>query len=76
MTTKQLERKASEARMEAAKAATRKAVSDNCCPSCGNTLYHNNALAGWWQCNGFPAASHRKAGHENDAKCSWQGFTE
>jgi hypothetical protein len=28
------------------------------------------------QCDGFPAPSHRRAGHLDDPKCNWQGFTE
>jgi hypothetical protein len=72
--TKQ-ERKASTERMEAAKAATWVAVNANRCPNCGNTLYNNTALAGWWQCNGFAAVGFRQRGHESDAKCHWQGFT-
>jgi hypothetical protein len=72
---KKAERLAAEARMNAAKQEAQRAAATNTCPQCGNAVYQNLALAGWVQCHGFPAASHRRPGHENDAKCNWQGFT-
>jgi len=63
------------ARMEAANAEAEQALRNNHCPQCGNQVYTNNALPGWVQCHGYPAASHRRPGHENDKPCGWQGFT-
>jgi hypothetical protein len=67
--------KAQKNRISQANQEAQQALSSNTCPCCGNSVYINTALSGWIQCNGYPAASHRKAGHENDAKCNWQGFT-
>jgi hypothetical protein len=63
-------------RMIKAKAEAKKALEENTCPACGNAVYVNSALPGWVQCHGYPADSHRKAGHESDAKCNWQGFIQ
>jgi hypothetical protein len=75
-TNRKADRKAQQARIAAAQQAAQQAYNTNCCPLCGNSVYRNNALAGWIQCDGFPTGTHRRAGHENDPKCHWQGFTQ
>lgn len=62
-------------RMEASKREAQEALRTNRCPMCGNGVYQNLALTGWVQCHGYPTASHRRPGHENDKPCHWQGFT-
>jgi hypothetical protein len=74
--TKCQQRAESLARMVVAQQQAYEALKNNRCPLCGNTVYSNNTLAGWVQCDGFPAHSHRRAGHLDDPKCNWQGFTE
>ena len=69
-------REASDRRIADAKAATQAAVASGICPECGNSIYRNMAMAGWYQCDGYPARSHRRPGHMSDPKCDWQGFTE
>lgn len=55
--------------------AAREAIRTNTCPLCGNQVYVNTTIAGWIQCHGYPDPQYRRSGHENDAKCYWQGFT-
>lgn len=68
------EKTAANEKMNRLRAEAQQALSNNSCPACGNGVYVNQAIMGWIQCHGYPAASHRRAGHENDAKCGWQGF--
>lgn len=68
------EKKTQQERMKAARDEAQNALNTNTCPLCGNSVYVNTSLTGWIQCNGYPAVSHRKPGHEKDAKCNWQGF--
>lgn len=67
------ERKASNARIEQAQAATRAVVATGKCPDCGSGLKRNLALTGWWTCEQRGAVGFR-ARAESPA-CSWQGFT-
>jgi hypothetical protein len=69
-------RAAQQERMEAGHREAQEALRNNRCPQCGNQVYGNSALTGWVQCHGYPSPSMRKAGHENDKPCSWQGFTQ
>jgi hypothetical protein len=66
------ERKAQEARVATAKAATAAVVATGCCPHCGAKLRRNWSLTGWWQCEQFGAVGFRK--DPNKAACEWQGF--
>lgn len=65
---------ASNERIAAAQAETRKIVATGKCPECGSGLRRNLSLTGWWQCEQLGAENFRK----DPAKpsCSWQGFTE
>jgi ssDNA-binding Zn-finger/Zn-ribbon topoisomerase 1 len=69
------EKKQERERRERYLAEAERVVATGKCPLCGNTLYRNLALAGWWQCNGYPSPGFRKPGHENDLKCTFQIFT-
>jgi hypothetical protein len=44
------------------------------CPSCGNKLRHNLALAGWWQCSQLGAVGFRA--DSSRPSCNFQVFTE
>lgn len=68
------ERKAADARMSAAKAATLVIVQSGKCPLCGSKLRYNGSLPGWWQCSQFGAEGFRA--DSKKANCDWQGFTE
>lgn len=70
--TRRQDRKASQARMEAARREAQAAWDANTCPECGQDLHRNLALTGWVQCQGYGAEGFRKAG---STPCSWQGFT-
>ena len=71
--TKRQDRKASQARIEAARHEAGAAWAINTCPDCGQGLHQNLSLSGWVQCDGFGAERFRKAGA---TRCYWQGFTE
>lgn len=65
-------KKASQARMAAARDEAAKALAENRCPCCGQAVRRNFALTGWVQCSGFGAEGFRASGSR---PCSWQGFT-
>ena len=44
------------------------------CPQCGTGLIRNTSLAGWFQCGGYAAQSHRQPGFESALKCDFQIF--
>lgn len=67
-------RRESQARIEAAHAATREVVRRGVCPDCGSALQRNNSLAGWWQCEQYGSDQFRA--RPDEPSCSWQGFTE
>jgi len=71
-TKKEQERQAREKRY----AEARVIVAKGKCPKCGHPLYRNNSMSGWWQCEGYPSASHRHPGYENLRECDFQVFTE
>lgn len=66
-------RRESEARIQAAQAATRQAVERGACPLCGSGISQNLALTGWVQCDQHGDGHFRK--DPNKPRCSWQGFT-
>ena len=74
-TEKAEQRARDKARAEYLRNVAQTAIQTNTCPQCGNGVYVNTTLAGWIQCQGYPDRPYRRAGHENDQKCSWQGFT-
>jgi hypothetical protein len=67
------ERKAHAAKMADLKAKASAVVATGKCPSCGQGLRRNLALAGWWQCAGYGAEGFRATG---STPCSFQTFTE
>lgn len=69
-------REAHKARMERIHRHARAIVATGKCPDCGAPLYRNNALAGWWQCEGYPSPGFRHPGFENLPKSNFQTFTE
>lgn len=71
---KRASRKAANARMAAAIAATKAVVAAGKCPTCGRPLKRNTSLAGWWQCIQFGGVGFRA--DASKPPCSWQGFTE
>ena len=54
----------------------REIVNSGKCPDCGSPLYRNNAMTGWWQCEGYPCQQMRHSGFENLPKCEFQIFIE
>lgn len=77
------ERKASAARIAAAQATAREALTNNRCPCCGQGVKVNLALTGWVQCVGYADPSMRGQEHKEwerqsgqaIVRCGWQGFT-
>jgi hypothetical protein len=67
------DRKAQAARIAASKAEAQRIVATGQCPTCGQPLRRNLALAGWWQCSGYGAEGFRVAGA---TPCHFQTFTE
>jgi hypothetical protein len=67
------EEKARQARIQAAHEEAAKALRDNRCPICGETVRINSSLSGWVQCSQFGAPQFRK--DPNRPSCNWQGFT-
>jgi len=65
---------AANARIESARAETRRVVATGKCPQCGAGLRRNLSLTGWWQCEQLGAEGFRK--DATKPSCSWQGFTE
>jgi hypothetical protein len=68
------QQEASNARIAAAKAATREVVATGICPTCGGRVRRNLSLTGWWQCEQLGAEGFRK--DATKPSCNWQGFTE
>ena len=62
MQAKRVQALAYEARMNVVYAKVDAALSSNECPSCGNGVQRNTALAGWVMCEFYGTT------------CSWQGF--
>lgn len=74
MNAKQIARKESLARIQAAQAETRAIVATGACPCCGSKLRRNNSMAGWFQCEQFGSVDFRA--RPTEPSCNWQGFTE
>lgn len=66
------EHEASKARIAEQQAEALQAFQTDTCPTCGQSVKINNAMAGWVQCSGYGAEGFRAAG---SSPCSWQGFT-
>ena len=69
-------RKRDKERLDFLQAEAQKVVATGKCPLCGNPLHRNLALAGWFQCSGYPCFEMRKPGFESLPKCDFQCFTE
>jgi hypothetical protein len=70
------ERKASLERVEQAKKEARAHVERGTCPLCGEKLYRNISLAGWWMCGSRGADGFRYDGKTAAEKphCDFQCF--
>ena len=66
------DRKASAARIAAAKAEAAQVVTTGRCPTCGGKLRANLSITGWWQCEQYGSGSFRA--RPNEAACSFQCF--
>jgi hypothetical protein len=72
------ERKASEERMKKSKEEAIEYVKRGTCPVCGEKLYRNLALTGWWVCGSRGEDGFRRDGKTSVEKpsCYFQCFTD
>lgn len=72
------ERKAAKEKMQKSREEAMKHVSRGTCPECGEKLYRNLALIGWWVCGSRGADGFRRDGKTSVEKpsCDFQCFTD